>query len=183
MHGTVRVALFLFLLAGAGCTTTGTTPATTPTSTAPVTTAVPGTVVTTTTSTTVATTTTTTVDRLTEIAAIFEDLERRRLQAIFDQDEEAFRAVHANKGYEELSLQVMNLLIVTDPQAASIHVEEVLEDSDECLAVRASIDLTTATEGGELRTNVHVIERSGAGWGFSWTGEGWRCIGPHPLSD
>jgi len=168
------------LAVAAGCSTTTSTPATTPTSIAPVTTGAPGTVISTTTTSTVATTTT--IDRLAEIGAIFEDLERRRLQAIFDQDEEAFRAVHGNEDYEELSMQVMDLVQVVDPSTVTVVVHEILVDNDTCIAVRASIDLSKSTVQGQLRTNIHVLETVDTSWGFSWTGEGWQCVGPHPLS-
>ncbi len=185
MHGTVRVALLLFLLAGTGCTTTETTPATTPTSIAPVTTAVPGTVVTTTTSTTVTTTTatTTTVDRLTEIAAIFEDLERRRLQAIFDQDEEAFRAVHANKEYLEESLVVLDLAQVSDPSGNFRQVAiALIADEEDCVAATLQRDYEGVLATGAETSKTYVASLVNGVWGLAWVGEGWACDGPHPLS-
>lgn len=184
MHGTVRVALLLFLLAGTGCTTTATTPATTPTSIAPVATAVPGTVATTTTSTTVATTsTTTTVDRLTEIAAIFEDLERRRLQAIFDQDEDAFRALYANDAYLQESLIVLDLVHVLDP-LADFRQEPtaVIADSPTCIAAVLERDYDGVLTTGGKSSSTYVAELALGDWGLTWVGEGWACDGQHPLS-
>ena len=78
------------LLGLGACTTVGSTPATAP----PITEAANTT--STSTTTTTMTAPTTTLDRLTEIQAIFQDLEVRRLQAIMDQDEEAFRSLFAN---------------------------------------------------------------------------------------
>ena len=174
-----RTVILVSLVLAAGCAAASETPATTPSSVATVTTAAPGIVVST---TTTALATTTTIDRLSEIAAIFEDLEKRRLQAIFDQDEASFRAVHANDTYEELSIGVMELVRVIDPNAVTVEIHEVLFEDDDCVAVQASIDLSSATERGEMGVDLHVIERTGLGWGFSWTGEGWQCVGPHPLS-
>lgn len=57
------------------------------------------------------------MDRVAEIQAIFQELEVRRLQAIMDQDEEAFRAVFANEEYEERSVGGMALVTVIDPSA------------------------------------------------------------------
>lgn len=183
MQFIVRIAVLTSLAVASGCSTSTDTTATTPTSVAPVTTAAPGTVVSTTASTPTTTlATTTSIDRLTEIAAIFEDLERRRLQAIFDQDEDAFRAVHANETYEELSMQVMDLVRVVDANKATVEVHEILVDEATCTAIRASIDLSEATERGEIGIDLHVLELGDSGWGFSWTGEGWQCVGPHPLS-
>ncbi len=176
------LALFgMLLLITTGCTTVGNTPATVPPTSNTVASTVftPGTVVST---TAVEPATSTTVDRLTEIAAIFEDLERRRLQAIFDQDEEAFRAVHANAAYEEQSLVVLGLVVVTDPNAATVSIAEVLADSPFCIAVLATWDRSLATELGGVTSSEYVIERADDGWGLSWVGEGWKCDGPHPLS-
>jgi hypothetical protein len=82
-----------------GCTTVGSTPATAPDTSAVVAT-------TSTSAPDVATTstiarTTTTMDRVAEITAIFEDLERRRLDAIYSGDVEAFKAVFANSEYHD----------------------------------------------------------------------------------
>jgi hypothetical protein len=176
----VRAVLLVSLFAGAGCTTTSDTPATTPASVAPPTTAAPGAVVTT---TTTAAATTTTLDRLTEIAAIFEDLERRRLQAIFDQDEEAFRAVHANDEYLEESLIVLDVAHVIDPQA-DFHqvVVTVVADKEGCIAVRLRRDYSEVLESGGESTSIYVAQFVNGNWGLAWVGEGWACEGSHPLS-
>jgi len=126
--------------------------------------------------------TTTTVDRLTEIAAIFEDLERRRLQAIFDQDEEAFRAVFANKEYEEESMVGMDLVSVDDAQQVQVIVLQIIHDGPRCLAFEAEVDLGRAVTDGQAHRTEHVIEFVGDAWGISWAGRGWTCEGPHPLS-
>ncbi|MEZ5174604.1 MAG: hypothetical protein R2823_00145 [Acidimicrobiia bacterium] len=126
--------------------------------------------------------TTTVADRIAEITAIFEDLERRRLQAILDQDEDAFRAVHSNQQYLEESLVVLDLVKVIDVEAVEVSIDDILLDSDQCLAVLATVDLSAATAGGGATTTEYVLEFGPEGWGFSWVGEGWRCDGPHPLS-
>ncbi|MDA2979161.1 MAG: hypothetical protein O3B42_05290 [Actinomycetota bacterium] len=176
------LALFgMLLLITTGCTTVGNTPATVPPTSNTVTSTVftPGTVVST---TAVEPATSTTIDRLTEIAAIFEDLERRRLQAIFDQDEEAFRAVHANDEYLSESMVLLGLDQVINPSAVSVSVLEILSDTSDCIAVVAEFDLTASVIGGDASSTEHVIESMDQGWGFSWSGEGWRCDGTHPLS-
>ncbi|MCB1247213.1 MAG: hypothetical protein KDB69_08105, partial [Acidimicrobiia bacterium] len=119
------------------CTTTPGAPATAPSTTAL------GTV--TTTSTVSSTTTlapTTTLDRIAEIEAIFLDLERRRLQAIKDQDEEAYRAVFANEFYEEASMVVFDEVDVIDPNAVKLTVLDILVDRDDCIAGLVESDLT-----------------------------------------
>ena len=123
------------------------------------------------------------LDRLTEIAAIFEDLERRRLQAIFDQDEEAFRAVHANKEYLEESLVVLDLARVVNPLADLHQVAiSLVADEPACIAAVLERDYTVALEGGAVATRTYVAQQERGIWGLSWVGEGWACDGQHPLS-
>ncbi len=130
------------------------------------------------------TATTTTLDRLTEIQTIFQDLEVRRLQAIMDQDEEAFRSVFANGEYAERSMVLLNDLIVVDPRAVAFTVVAILSDNSGCIAVDAVVDASLAIEGGGVAAGRdHIVELSEIGWGLSWVGEGWTCDGPHPFSD
>jgi hypothetical protein len=135
------------------------------------------------TTTTTAVATTTTLHRIAEIQAIFQDLEVRRLQAIMDQDEEAFRAVFANEEYEERSVGGMKLVTVLDPTAAVFTVLQVFVDDPGCIAVSGIKDASKAIEDvgiGELKD--YVIESTDGAWGLSWIGRGWRCDGPHPFS-
>lgn len=184
---TVRSAMALALLVVtllvvASCTTVGDAPATIPPTSIPSTSTVftPGTVVLTTTTTQA---TTATLDRVAEIAALFEDLERRRLQAIFDQDEEAFRAVYANAEYRDRSLQILDLAKVVDPEG-DFHqrVLSVEADFDGCIAATLERDHSTVLENGGPGSRVYVIELVDGLWGLSWVGEGWACDGPHPFS-
>lgn len=161
------------------CTTAQSTPATIPSTTQVI--------VTSTSSSTTTTTvfaTTSTLDRLTEIQAIFQDLEVRRLQAIMDQDEEAFRAVFANAEFGERSIVEMDLVVVTNPGDARFTVVAILSDEPGCIAVGAVVDASFATEGGGRTDDAdYVVEFVDGQWGFSWVGEGWRCDGTHPFSD
>jgi len=171
----VFVASFLGLGA---CTTVGNSPAT-----APPVTAAETTTTTMQTTTTLPEATTTTISRIAEIQAIFQDLEVRRLQAIMDQDEEAFRLVHANEDYEERSLVALRKVTVIDSSMVTFIVAAVYADERDCIAVGGSVDMTTAIEGGGMSLESdYVIERTADGWGYSWTGSGWRCDGPHPFS-
>jgi hypothetical protein len=177
----IRLAVVLVAsMVGLGaCTTAQSTPATVPSTT--------GGIVTSTTASTTTTTmlaTTSTLDRLTEIQAIFQDLEVRRLQAIMDHDEEAFRAVFANAEYGDRSVGGMELVTVLDPDAVVYTVVEVFVDGPQCIAVSAFEDATAAIEGSSVDDSIdHVLQRTDDGWGFSWIGSGWRCNGPHPFSD
>jgi hypothetical protein len=160
------------------CTTAGGTPATAP----PITEA-PGLTIAALPTTTTMPITTTTLDRLAEIQAIFQDLEVRRLQAIMDQDEVAFRAVFANDEYAERSMVELDLVTVLDPRAAEFSVTEVHADTPECIAVGAVVNASQSTKGGGIAVDSdYVIEISNDRWGYSWIGEGWRCIGSHPFS-
>jgi len=177
----IRVVLALVGVAGivVGCTATTDAPIPPSTSSSTTPTFTPGSVVTTTSSSTLPSTT---IDRIAEITALFEDLERRRLQAILDQDEEAFRALFANDEFLNQSIVAMDRVIVVDPQAAVLTEVEVFADSNDCIGIHATWDKTLAIEQGSLGTADYVLEPTADGWGFSWIGEGWRCDAPHPLS-
>ncbi len=99
MRGKLKSVAVLTVVVAA-CSSGG-TPATTPKS---VTTTTTSTTVPASASTTTTEATTTTLDRLAEIQAIFQDLEERRLQALYDGDREAFRALFANDEYMERSM-------------------------------------------------------------------------------
>jgi hypothetical protein len=126
--------------------------------------------------------TTTTLDRVSEIEAIFLDLERRRLQAILDQDEEAYRSVFANEYYEQESMVVFDSVEVIDPNAATVMVAEVIVDRPDCIAALVTSDQSGVSGTGGIAEDEWVLESSDVGWGFSWVGRGWLCDAPHPLS-
>ncbi|MEN8239167.1 MAG: hypothetical protein ABFR53_08210, partial [Actinomycetota bacterium] len=134
------------------------------------------------TTTTTAPITTTTVDRISEIQAIFEDLEHRRLQAIYDQDEDAFRNMYANDEYLQVELEAFDVVNVMDPNGLSLSVVDVLKDNKSCIAAVVRIDASTAFEGGTSYVATIVLEEVETEWGYSWVGEEWGCDGPHPLS-
>jgi hypothetical protein len=176
-YGAMLMAIVAAVFVG-GCTTTGGTPATAPSTTMPV-------AVTTTTiasATTAAEPTTTTLDRLSEITAIFEDLEHRRLQAIYDQDEEAFRALYANEEYRDQSLGLMDQVkFVGTPDRYVVSVLTIVVSKPQCIAATIETDLSGITEGGGRATKQQVIELRGSNWGISYVGDDWACDGPHPL--
>jgi hypothetical protein len=177
MYTRLVVLLMASLLGLGACTSVGSTPATSPPNTAVPTAS--------TSTTTMLPVITTTLDRVTEIQAIFQDLEVRRLQAIMDQDEEAFRSVFANNEYAERSVGGMALVTVLDPSAAVFSVRQALVDDPNCIAVEGQKDVSLAVEGvTESDIADYVVEpRSDGAWGLSWVGSGWRCAGPHPFSD
>lgn len=179
MKGRLAVVVVASMLGLGACTTAGSTPATAP----PIS---EGTVVTPTALATPPTTEpapTTTVDRAAEIEAIFQDLEVRRLQAIMDQDEEAFRAVFANDEYAERSMVTIAIEGVVHPASVVVETVEVFADTDDCIAAAVRTDTSQAIDGGgESDITDHVLEVSNGHWGLSWVGEGWRCDGPHPFS-
>jgi hypothetical protein len=150
------------------------TPATTPTSVA---------TTSSTTTTTLEVATTTTVDRLTEIEAIYQDLEERRLDALYRGDEEAYRALFANEAYLEESAEVLNLVEFQENwPPVFVVVTEVLQDSARCIAARTATDYSAIFVGGGVGDSVEVIELVDGVWGISFVGSGWTCDGPHPLS-
>ena len=164
-----------------GCTNSG-TPATVPASvpTTTVTTATTHVVVTSSTTTTAATTTT--IDRMAEIQAIFQDLEERRLRALYDGDREAFKALFANDEYMQRSMVLFDLVeFVDDWRVPTVFVLEVLADLPTCIAVVTESDQSTVSPSGGIARGTEVIEMVDGVWGSSYSGEGWACVGPHPL--
>ena len=150
-----------------GCSSS--TPATTPTS------------VPTTSTTTLATTTT--VDRITEIEAIYQDLEERRLDALYRGDEEAYRALFANDAYLEASMGAFDVIEFAGPPGdVQLHVEDVLWDSGACIAATVNSSPVSGIVGSTQHSRVIVIEVANGSWGLSFVGKGWACEGPHPFS-
>ena len=179
MRHRIAALVLGFAALAAGCTTATGTPATAPTipaTLAPTTTVPPPT------TTTVTLATTTTVDRLSEIQAIFEDLEHRRLQAIYDQDEAVFRSLYANAEYLHLDLEAFDAVKVIDPAGVSLSIIDVSSDTESCIAAVVHIEAESAFEGGISYETTIVVQGNEAGWGYSWVGEDWACDGPHPLS-
>ncbi len=183
MRNRLTAVVFVSAALAGGCTTAGGTPATTPpvtaTTTAPpaTTTIAPATI------TVVEPETTTTLDRLAEIQAIFEDLERRRLQAIYDQDEAAFRSLYANDEYLERSMVLLDLVeFVKAPKDYDVVVLEVISDDRSCISALVETNLEGVTKHGARAAKQQTIELVGDVWGISYVGENWACDGPHPLS-
>ncbi len=152
-----------------GCSSS--TPATTPTSTP-------------TTSTTTTLATTTTVDRVAEIEAILQDLEERRLDALYRGDEVAYRALFANEAYLEESMVLFDLMeFEAPPEPGRVLIIQVLSEDETCIALEIESNFVGILKGAEKSaSSTVVLERSESGWGFSYVGEGWVCDGPHPFS-
>lgn len=169
----------LLALIVAACSSGG-TPATTP---APTTPTVASTTLDPPSSTSATETTSTTIERLAEIEAIFQNLEERRLQTLYDGDREAFQALFANDGFMERSMALFDLVeFVAPPAPGRVEVRSILHEGDQCLAA----ELVTAYAGiladGGTGSKRVVLERMGTAWAISFVGEGWICDGPHPLS-
>lgn len=187
--GRIRWVIVLSIVGALGvsaCSTDSPTPATAPTTTATTTTTVIETSTTTTTSDAPATTTTvaptTTIDREAEIEAIFQDLEQRRLTALYEGDEEAFKALFANEAYLERDFESFDLVVFkNEPEAATLRLVEVTFDSGRCIAAVVETQYSDILAGADATTSEFVIELAGGKWGYSFIGEGWRCEGPHPL--
>jgi len=158
----------------ASCTTTESNPATTPT-TGPTTTV-------STTTTTAPPTTTSAPDRLAGIQAIFQDLEERRLDALYRGDVEAFSALFANEAYLERSLGAFEVVEFSGfPDAVEVAVLEVVYDESECLVALITVDARSSLGAGGFEEATQVLEPLANGWGYSYGGDEWFCSGQHPL--
>ncbi len=158
------VGFFVASLVVVGCSSS--TPATTPTS-----------LPTTATTTTLATTTT--VDRVAEIEAILQSLEQRRIDAVYQDDRDAYRALFANEGFMEASMVVFDELEFDTPPVVEVEVQALLHDGAECVAARRVLhrfDLDASSGPG-----FEVIELRDGEWLISFVGTGWTCDGPHPF--
>jgi hypothetical protein len=163
-----------------GCTTIGSTPATAPVTTAPAPTTT-STASSDVASTTTTESTTTTLDRLNEVTAIFTDLERRRLEAIYTGDVEAFTALFADTPYLDRSLEVFDVVEPGPAPALSLEVLRILVDDDSCLAVWS----TTVVDSIPSDPATFVLEPAQGAWGIAYVSSekgGWLCDGPHPLA-
>jgi len=175
------VAMSLGLVTAA-CTSSTSGPATAPSiteppATAPTTTSPPST-----TSTSMASTTT--VDRVAEVEAIFKDLELRRLDALFREDEEAFRTAFASDGYFAASLPVLGELDFSEPPTADnvvVAVNDIIIDRSDCLVIVVTEDLTSILADAEPLPQTFVLTTTETGsWGYAFGGTGWQCDGPNP---
>jgi hypothetical protein len=162
-----------------GCTTAANVQATAPSSTAPITlatTTMPPT------PTSTSASPTTTVDRVTEVTRIFEDLERRRLAAIYSGDVEAFNSVYANDAYRAADSVSFDTVAVVNPDLLTASGLSIRHMDTTCVAFDVTIDPSQAIRGSEVYREAVVLELGEQGWGYSWLGGGWSCVGPHPLS-
>ena len=175
------VVLMAAVVCAGGCTSAGSVPATAPSTTArpTVTTEAPPPP---TVTSTVTAATTSTGDRLGEITAIVEDLERRRLAAIHAGDVEAFTALFADTPYLDRSLAVFDLVEPGEPPSVSIDILDVLRDDDTCLAATFVATVGDPPRSGREGTTVLVPGVTGWRYAYAYEGrEGWMCNGPHPL--
>jgi hypothetical protein len=119
------------------------------------------------------------VDRVAEIEAIYQDLEERRLDALYRGDEEAFAATHVDNGYLAQSMAVFDLAEFEVLPEVLVEVVTVIHDGEECIAaetVTTRVDRQAASE-----PTVEVLELRDGVWLISYVGTGWKCNGPHPL--
>ena len=162
-----RVRFFVASLLLAACSGSS-TPATAPTF-------VPTTASTTTTTIEV----TTTLDRVAEIEAIYQDLEERRLDALYRGDEVAYRAVHVKNGYLEENMEAFQLAVFDAPPNVDVEVLRVISDGPTCIAIEERVHRPDLGLTGDPLTV--VLEFSGDVWLISFVGSGWECNGPHPF--
>jgi hypothetical protein len=136
---------------------------------------------------TVATTlaTSTTLDRLAEVQAIVQDLEERRLDALYRKDLEALRELYASEGLYELEVELTlpEIEFKEPPGVPEIRILELLKDDDNCLAAEIFYDASEFVTDIEPITIVTVLQQRNHGWGFAYSGEGWLCDGRNPMDE
>ncbi len=177
----VGLIVFAMAVVLAACSGNGTVPATAPPTTVTSSSSVPMT----TSDLPTTTTTTSTVDRVAEIEAILLDLDLRRITAVVNQDLAAYEAVYANAGFLQRAMEIFKDRLLTEiPTFVEIEVEEVLVDTDTCIAVIRRKRSNTVNDGDWDVAKVEVVElRQDGQWGLSFRGKGWACEGPHPFSE
>ena len=167
----------------AACTPTSGTPATAP--------PVPGTLATTTTqlATTTSTATvaeaitTTTIDRLSEIQAIYEDLEHRRVNALWSTDRDSFVSLFVDNAYKEESLRALDVVEPGDPPRLCIDSSRVIKDEPGCLVFVESTTIADSENPPTEHTVTLQPTQDGGGYAYVSDGPGgWLCTEPHPLS-
>lgn len=131
----------------------------------------------------VITTTSTTLDRLAEVEAILQDLEERRLDALYRKDLEALREIHASDGlYRTVAEEVIpSITFLEAPTEVIVDVEEILVDRNDCLALDAIVDVTQSLGPAAASQKIIVLQPTKGGiWGYAYVGTGWLCEGPSP---
>lgn len=71
------------------------------------------------------------LDRVAEIEAIYQDLEQRRINALYEDDREAYRALFANTGFVDESMVVFDQLEFELPPVVVVEVLALLHDAGE----------------------------------------------------
>ena len=120
------------------------------------------------------------MDRLAEIEAIYQDLEERRLDALYRGDREAFRALYIDNGYLQESMELFDVVEFDIPPQVDVEVLGVIHDDPACVAFEERVFRADLDQRSEPR--VTVIELANSVWLISFGGSGWTCEGPHPLS-
>ena len=184
MHYRIVALAFGLAALTAACTTASGTPATAPSvpDTVPTTTS-PAPIVTTTIAPATTTPATTLPDRLSEIQAIYEDLEHRRVQALWAGNRDAFLSLFIDTPYRDESLRALDLIETGEPPVLTVEIDEIFMDDSECLVFAANIVI----DGSEDRPAVHTVtlQPLADGWGYAYVSDdpgGWLCTEPHPLS-
>ncbi len=178
-----RIAVFVVGIAVVvtACTTATDTPATAPTV------PLPPTTVQVSPSSTIPVTTvpapTTTLDRLAEIEAIYQDLEDRRVAALWSGDAEAFLGLFVDNPYKEESKRALEEIEPGEPPQIIVKVLKIVKDEPDCLVFVDESSVVGLDEAPDI--SVTTLQPIEDGWGYAYVSsepEGWLCEEPHPLS-
>lgn len=135
---------------------------------------------------TVATTlaTSTTLDRLAEVEAIVQDLEERRLDALYRRDLEALRELYASEGLYEQTVAIIDELALREGTRVDVQVTDLLVDKSNCLAAQLDFRYREVSGQTEVEPVLTVLQLTDSNaWGFAYYGEGWLCNGPNPMDE
>jgi 3-dehydroquinate dehydratase len=128
--------------------------------------------------------TSTTLDRLAEVEAIVQDLEERRLDALYRKDIEALREVFASEGLYEQTVAIIDQVELREGTQVEVHISELLADEPNCLAAQLDFRYREVSGETETETVLTVLQPTDSNaWGFAYYGQGWLCNGPNPMDE
>ncbi|MGH8936659.1 MAG: hypothetical protein ACRDXD_10445 [Acidimicrobiia bacterium] len=120
-----------------------------------------------------------------EVEAIVQDLEERRLDALYRRDLEALRELYASEGLYELEVELTlpEIEFKEPPGDLRVDVLRLIKDEPQCLAAETHVDASAVAHNVTPTRFTLVLQPVRGGWGFAYAGTGWLCEGPNPMDE